>query len=153
MGAGVPLKVMVTPEKVVGSWPELFAAGSTPVTPDRMPLPRMLAIPPGEIPVFGLKLAPLTTVMLDGPNGCAVSVKLTLKVADVAVTVIVPGVPPAVTVVDACPVASVMAEEDPSEAVPEVTWKFTCVPETPLPPEFTTLTVSGEVNAVLILAL
>src|ERR1700733_14078778 len=153
MGAGVPLKVMVTPEKVVGSCPALLAAGGTPVTPDRIPVPLMVGIPPGEIPVFGLKLAPFTMLMLAGPLGCAVRVKLTLKLDDVALTVMVPGVPPAVTVVDACPVESVIAEEGVSVAAPEVTWKLTCTPATPLPAEFTTATVRGEAKAVSIWAL
>ena len=32
---------------------------------------------------------------------------------------------PAVTVVEACPVESVVTDEEPSVATPEVTWKFT----------------------------
>src|ERR1700730_9243270 len=100
MGAAVPLKEIVTPEKVVGSWPALFAAESNPDTPGRIPAPWMVAIAPGEMPVFGSKLAPFTMVRLDGPGRCAVRLKLTLKVAVVALTVIVPAVPPAVTVVE-----------------------------------------------------
>ena len=76
--------------------------------------------------------------------------KLTLKVAEVALTVIAPAVAPAVTVVEACPVESVMADDEPSVAAPEATWKFTCAPATPLPFESTTLTTSGDVKAVLI---
>src|ERR1700733_5819800 len=101
------------------------------------------------MPVFALKLAPLTMVMLDGPGSCAVRVKLTLKVEDVAVMVIAPAIAPAVTVVDVCPVESVMAEEKPSMAEPDVTWKFTCAPGTPLPFESTTLTIIGDGKAVL----
>src|ERR1700683_1865349 len=118
MGAGVPLKLMVTPENVVGSSPALLAADSSPWTPGRIPGPLMVAIPPGEMPVFGSKLAPLTMVMLLGPTGCAVKVKLTLKAPEVALIVMVPGVAPAVTVVDACPVESVVAVAEPSVALP-----------------------------------
>src|SRR5665213_2743324 len=152
MGAGVPLKVIVTPEKVVGSEPSGLTADNTPWTPGKIPMPRMVASPPGEMPVFGSKLAPFTIVMLEGPGSCAVRLKVTLKVEDVALIVIAPAVAPAVTVVDACPVESVITEEEPSVTTPEVTTKFTWVPETPLPFESTTLTVSGSANAVLIVA-
>ena len=90
-----------------------------------------------------IEAGPIHDGDVGGPTGCAVSVKLTLKVDDVALTVIAPGVAPAVTVVDACPVESVMTEEEPSVATPEATWKFTCAPAMPLPFESTTLTTSG----------
>src|SRR5580704_7927009 len=121
MGAGVPLKVMVTPEKVVGYWPLVIGAGTTPETPGSIPKPRMFAIEPGETPVFGSKLAPLMIVILVGAGGSDMRVKLTLKVAVAAVTVIAPAVAPAVTVVEACPEEFVVAEAVPSVAVPEVT--------------------------------
>src|SRR5579863_9781044 len=101
MGAAVPLKVIVTPDKVVGSWPALLAPDTNPVPAGRMPVPLIVAIPPGEMPVFGSKLAPFTMVRLDGPGRCAVRLKFTLKVEDVALTVIAPAVPPAVALVEA----------------------------------------------------
>ncbi len=78
MPAGVPLKVMVTPEKLVGSWPSLVGADTTPWTPGRIPTPVMVAMAPGEMPVLGLKLAPFTMAMLAGPRSCAFRVKLML---------------------------------------------------------------------------
>src|ERR1700722_13863375 len=126
----------------------MIGADSTPVTPFRIPVPRMVAMPPGDIPVFGLKLAPFTIERPDGPRGWEVRVKLTLKVDELAVTVMLPGVAPAVTVVEAWPLEFVIAEEDPSVAVPAVIWKLTWTPGMPLPLAFTTWTTSGEVKAV-----
>src|SRR5579863_2479903 len=120
MGAGVPSNVMVTPEKVVG-YAEPLGGVRTPVTPGRIPTPRMVAIPPGEMPVLGLKLAPLTMVMLPGPARCAVRVNVTLNVDMLAVTVIAPAVAPAVTLMEACPFEPVTADEELRVAVPAVT--------------------------------
>src|ERR1700722_19630890 len=115
----------------------MIGADSTPVTPLRIPVPRMVAMPPGDIPVFGLKLAPFTIERPDGPRGWGGGWKMTLKVDA-----------PAVTGVEAWPLEFVIAEEDPSVAVPAVIWKLTWTPGMPLPLAFTTWTTSGEVKAV-----
>src|ERR1700683_2408274 len=140
--------VTVTPPRVVGSGPTILSAVTNPVTFVRNPEPLMVAIPPGEMPVPLLKLAPFTMVIFCGPGNSAVRVKVAVKVDDVALTVIVPGVPPAVTVVEACPFEPVTTEEALKRAVPDVTWKFTCAPWTPWPLEFTTSTVKGNGKAV-----
>src|SRR5437763_1008106 len=69
-----------------------------------MPLPLMITISPGETAPCR-KLAALANVTLVGPGRREVSVKLVLNVEVAAVTTMVPAFGPAVTVVEACPLA------------------------------------------------
>src|SRR5579859_2879645 len=111
-----------------------------------MPLPLMMTISPGETAPCR-KLAAFLKVTLVGPGRREVSVKFVLNVEVAAVTTIVPAFGPAVTLVEACPLAPVGADDEPSEALPLVTVKVTVAPCTGLPLASTTFTTSGEVKA------
>src|SRR5712692_5991763 len=90
--------------------------------------------------------------MLLGPGSLDVRLKLVLRPAVVAVTVIAPALVPAVTVAEACPEESVVAVGDPTVALPAVTAKLTCAPEAAFPLASTTLTTRGDANAAPIRA-
>src|SRR5712671_2441341 len=98
-----------------------------------MPLPLMMTISPGETGIGGLipwKLAAFANVTLVGPGRREVNVKLVLNVDVAAVTMMVPAFGPAVTLVEACPLGPVGADDEPSEALPLVTVKVTVAPWT-----------------------
>src|SRR5579864_4672148 len=112
-----------------------------------MPLPAMMTIAPGDTACW--KLAALLNVTLLGPGRREVNVKVTLKLAEVAVTLIVPALALAVTVVEAWPFVPVGADAGPSDALPVVTWNVTVAPCTGFPLASKTFTTSGAGNAVL----
>src|SRR5437763_11202725 len=112
-----------------------------------MPLPLMITISPGETAPCR-KLAALANVTLVGPGRREVSVKLVLNVEVAAVTTMVPAFGPAVTVVEACPLAPVGTDAEPRDAVPLVTVKVTVAPCTGLPAVSSTFATSGEPKAV-----
>jgi hypothetical protein len=87
--------------------------------------------------------------MFCGPIWPALKVKVVEKVPEVATMVIFPAVAPAVTTVEAAPVASVVVVGVATTALPLVTAKVTGAPGTPLPKASTTLTIKGAEKAVL----
>src|SRR5947209_8485784 len=133
--------------KVVGSGPTMLFGVNVPCRPVRSPLPVIVTIDPGAIPDW--KLAPLTKAMLVGPGSRDVSENTVENPLADAVTVIGPALAPAVTVVEAWPVESVVTVEDPSVAEPFVTAKLTWAPPTPLPFASVTFTTTGDPNAEL----
>src|SRR5207253_60914 len=86
-----------------------------------MPGPKMVTMAPGATP--GAKLAPLRKpeMVRLGPGSLLVSANDAVKVPTVAETEIGPGELPAVTVMEALPEASVLAEAAESVALPPVT--------------------------------
>src|ERR1700722_3869789 len=102
----------------------MLYALTSPCTPGAMPVPPMITISPGATgPVT--KLAPFAKVTLAAPGSRAVKLNVALKPAVVAVTTMGPEFAPAVTVVEACQFAPVVADADPSDAPPLVTWNVT----------------------------
>ena len=65
--------------------------------------------------------AAFANVTLVGPGRREVNVKLVLNVDVAAVTMMVPAFGPAVTLVEACPLGPVGADDEPSDALPLVT--------------------------------
>src|SRR5690349_19079824 len=115
-----------------------------------MPLPLMITISPGETGIGWLaprQLAALANVTVVGPGRREVSVKFVLNVEVAAVTTMVPAFGPAVTLVEACPLAPVGTDAEPRDALPLVTVNVTVAPWTPFPLVSTTFTTSGEPKA------
>src|SRR5580704_2875914 len=116
-------------------------------------VPIRVTMEPGEAP--GGKLAPLTIAVMVGPGGgtaVAVSANSAVKPPDEAVTTMLPGVEPAVTVIDACPLLPVGTVAALSVALPLVTAKATLTPATGLLLAFTAWTTNGIEKAVLTVA-
>src|SRR5579864_8211874 len=118
----MPLKVTLNPfGRLVGSCPRMLIPDTTPCTPGNIPVASMVTISPGEIQPGGghgalpamllvWKLAPFTKVKLVGPGRRALRLNATAKLPNVAVIVMGPAEPPAVTgPVVAIPCALVVA--------------------------------------------
>src|ERR1700685_1684672 len=104
--------------------------------PGAIPAPLITTISPGATgPVAeGVgKLAAFANITLFGPGGFAVRVKVALRPAVVALIWMVPAIAPAVTVVEDCPFAPVVADGVPNVAVPLMTWNVMVAPGTGFP--------------------
>src|SRR5580704_6164788 len=145
---------MLTPANVTGSGPRILRPLTTPCTPLAKPEPWMVTISPGATqpgfsqPGWSLKKVPFKNTMPCGPIWPADNVNVVEKVPDVATMVIFPAVEPAVTAVEAAPVASVVVVGVATTALPLVTANVTGAPGTPLPKASTTLTINGAGKAV-----
>src|SRR5580700_10780357 len=107
------------------------------------------ATQPGEVqPGWIWKKVPFRNTMFCGPICPEVKVKVVEKVAEAATIVMFPAVEPAVTAVEAAPVASVVAVGVATTALPLDTVNVTGAPGTPLPNASTTLTINGAAKAV-----
>src|SRR5579863_1806611 len=119
----------------------------------------MVTISPGATqpgdgqPFWSWKKVPFKKTMCWGPMRPAVNVNVVVNVPEVATIEMLPAVAPAVTMVEATPVGSVVVVGVAITALPLDTANVTGAPGTPLFWLSTTLTTSGATNAALTNAL
>src|ERR1700682_4966689 len=102
---------------------------TTPCMPVAMPLPVTTVRDPGDMP--GWKLAAFKKTTPVGPGSRDESENDAVNAPEVASTVMAPEFGPACTVVEAWPLASVVASGVPTLALPLVTANDTEAPENP----------------------
>src|SRR5579883_1479955 len=149
-------RMLWIPDWNCASGPRMLLGTTTPVMPGVRPVPWIVTISPGEtMPGSGpetCRLAALRNTILLGPGGETVRLNVAVKPLALAVTTTAPALPPAVTLVDALPLASVVVLCVATVAEPLVTENETGTFATGLPVESVTFTTSGFAKAAFAIA-